>query len=296
MNVRLAKLLLTIVVTALIAVTITYYLEKGSEKQLIKEVQTSDSDTSHSNQISDVNDVSGNPIYEHNTKELVTALKSSKSVIESLDIVEKLLDSGKDGLALSLLEDLHTRCGYIEGWEPPYDSTIWAYEKVIDYCKSYDPQLYEAVSETALSLSNPVKYRDFSSLVFDPQKTNIVDISTEFLDMVVETEYLSESVLSDISDTIRYFSDEFGVPLQLGQSDYVNPLEVGDLQNIALDIYSCDRFGGCGPNDFSLWGICAVSSQCQPDWSLMDFYQNTLSPVNFEEVMKIVTVLRGRSP
>ncbi len=225
--------------------------------------------------------------------EFVNAFESIKSAEAGLDLINSLLSQGRDGLAIDLLQTLHERCGHIGGWEAPYEKTTWAYDKIIAYCSSYNSDLYNAWLDKPVSME--LFKPDFSTLVFDEEITSIDDVSSEFLDRL--SQIPSRRSVLDISNTIRSFSQGFGTPLELGQTESINLLDVEIIQNTAIELYSCQKFGGCGPDDFLTLGMCALSNQCQPGWSMMDYYQNTLSPLNFDQVMNIVNeIYRHESP
>lgn len=258
-------------------------------KNLLNPVST-DSDDDKSQKINKtlVKNNSVKSTINHDRQEMI-AFESAKTSKDALLIIVQLLDKGKDGLAVSLMETLHLRCGFIKGWEAPYKKTIWAYEKIMNYCEEYDSNLYNEWK--GKQIQEKIEIIDFSSLVSDNERIDIDELTDEFLRILSQYEYSSDSIDLRIIETLSYFNQELGVPLRLGQTEEINPLDIQMVQEIALQIFQCERFGGCGADEFSSWGICAISNLCQPDWSLINYYQNTLSPINYQQVLSIVARL-----
>ncbi len=60
----------------------------------------------------------------------------------------------------------------------------------------------------------------------------------------------------------------------------------------AIELFACQRNSSCGPNSYNVLLNCVVNTACQRGWSLMDYYQNTMSPNNFNEVLSILDYIR----
>ncbi len=221
------------------------------------------------------------------TRKEVIAFQSAKSSKDAMLIIEQLLNNGKDGLAVALMETLHGRCGYIDGWEAPFEKTAWAYEKVMDYCRSYNPSLYKDWKDK--DIEEKLQNLDFSPLIADNQRVDIDELTDEFLSIATKSTFDGDSIDLVVFRTLNYFNHQLGIPLSLGQTDEINPHDVQRVQETAWTIYQCERFGGCGADEINSWEICAITNVCSPGWSVMDFYQRILSPVNFESVLKIVS-------
>lgn len=223
------------------------------------------------------------------TVEVVKLFESLKTAGDVLDLSDALLSEGRDGLAKDILKYLHARCGHLDGYEPV--ESIWS-KKLDKYCEDYDRSQYDLIMST--TIENPLIVPDFN-LSLDESIENIQEASDKFIDMLSQIQ--SRSALGRASNTMRFFSEELGMPLQLGQdSKVINPLDLEYVQTMALNLYACEIFGGCGSNDYLTLEICEISNQCQPGWTTYDFYQNTFSPVYFEQIINILNHLRSRIP
>ncbi len=209
---------------------------------------------------------------------------SVNSIDAQMNIIEKLIDEGKDGLALDLLSQLHNRCSNVKEAEmnPPHDLTAWAFEKTIDSCRGYDPNLYNYLSDS--EISNSIYKPNFMSLL--DAGGDIDYLSDQHLAMLSQIESRKSLDIADI--VFGALLRNKGVSLELGQDATTNILELDRIHGYALDIYACQRFGGCGPDDFITLNACAFTPQCQRGWSLMDIYQSSISPNSFDQMMNIV--------
>jgi len=223
-----------------------------------------------------------NLLSEMSSDEIINRFESLRTAGAGLDLIETLLSQGKDGLALDLLRTLHELC--LSRFDLFYQNAAWAHTKLTDYCQDYTSDLYATWSDKPLSL--PLHTPDFSSLIYDEDRTTIDAVSSEFLKRL--TQISSRRVRSDISKSLAYFLNVFDAPLQLGQSETLPVSDLVFVQHTAIEIYFCQRFGGCGPDGNITLVACNMTGQCHPGWSMMDFYRNTISPLNFEQVMNIV--------
>lgn len=225
-----------------------------------------------------------------NNIEVVKLFESLKTAEDIIVLANSLLSEGRDGLAKEILKYLHARCGHLEGYEPA--ESTWS-NQLYKYCESYDRNQYEYIKD--ITVEKPLKIPDFHLLASDESIENIQEASDGFIALLSQIE--SRSALVSASNAIMFFSNELGIPLQLGQdNDLINPLDFEYVQDAALNLYACEVFGGCGSNDYLTLEICIITNQCQPGWTMYDFYQNTLSPIYFDQVISILNHLRSRIP
>ncbi len=222
--------------------------------------------------------------------EVIKLFESLKTAGDVLDLSNSLLSDGRDGLAKNILKDLHARCGHLDGYEPV--ESIWS-KRLYKYCENYDRSLYDLVKST--TIENPLTFLDFNSIASNESVETVQEASDKFIDMLSQIE--SRSALVSASNTIMFFSNELGMPLQLGQdNEQINPLDFEYVQDTALNLYACEVFGGCGSNGYITLEFCVLTNQCQPGWTMYEAYQNTFSPVYFDQILNIVNYLRGRIP
>jgi len=87
--------------------------------------------------------------------------------------------------------------------------------------------------------------------------------------------------------------DRYG--FDLGQNRILfNGTRGREIQTAALHLYQCEQFAGsfCGPNNIRTIENCLHTGLCQPGWSLQDFYANTFSNVDQEQIDLILAFLR----
>lgn len=288
MNKQLKQILLGSLVILLGIIIYYYFYSTDSEK-------TPSTDTNNLNSVSiDLINNKREVVTSSDASSLTTATSSDSKIVNTfesilsagsgLDLIDSLFSQGRDGLALDLLKTLHERCGHIEGWEAPHEQSVWAYDKIVSYCQDYNSDLYDTWLNKPIT--NELYKPNYSSLVLGEEYSSLDVVSNEFLERI--TQAPSRRSMLDITRTMRSFSHGFSAPLQLGQSESVSSKDIYNIQRAAMHVYACQRFGGCGPDEFLTLEMCVLTSQCQQGWSLMDFYQNTLSPLNFTEVMNIV--------
>jgi len=219
----------------------------------------------------------------------ISLFESSGDSGESLQLIQQLFADGKDVLAKALLDELHRRCGYKAYFEPTPDTRPWVFEKVVRYCENYDSSLYNKLLSEGVEfkIANP----NILSLT-SSEETDIDILSKDFLDMLTQMNYSPSHFMFDVSNTIGYFSGDLGIHLNLGQSDNINSFHVSKVQSVAIELYECQKFGGCGVDSHQVLSYCFIDRSCVEGWSLMDYYQNTLSQVNFNEVMNILSFIQ----
>lgn len=230
-----------------------------------------------------------------NSKKLMMSEASAARLFESahdsgmrLEIIKNLFADGKDNLAKVLLKELEIRCGSKDQFLPAESTGDWVFEKVKLYCENYDSSLFNQLIHEGVQLSslNP----DIRALI-KSDETDINLLSENFLNLLTEMKHNSTDFMADVSEVIEFFNSELGMSLALGQSnDQI--FNIGKIQQVAAELYGCEKFGGCGSDSYQLLSYCFVDNRCEQGWSLTDYYQNTLSPVDYNEVMNILNFIR----
>lgn len=217
----------------------------------------------------------------------ISMFESAKDAKSAMDIIDQLFSDGNDGLAKALLLEMHGRCQYKDDFSSPIgDSSSPALLRLKEYCRHYDSSHYEIDDKYVPLNPNPNK------LTFSDE-TDIDVISKNFLEMLKQVDYASTSFIRDAIRTSSFYSQEFNAPLQLGQSNVIAPYDIHTVQTAAIELFACEiNGGGCGSNSYNVQINCVTRLDCEQNWSLMDYYQNTLSPVNFNEVMNVLNFIR----
>ncbi|MBV1888587.1 MAG: hypothetical protein KUG51_04795, partial [Urechidicola sp.] len=205
-----------------------------------------------------------------------------------LEAIKDLFDIGKDDIAKSLLKELETRCGFKDQFAPMEVTQDWVFEKVKSYCDNYDSSLFTKLVNEG-SKFNSVNPEILSLIKSDETDINL--LSEDFFGLLIAMKHNSSYFMSDASEVIRFFGTDLLVPLELGQSNSVN-YNLLNIQTSAVKLYGCQRFGGCGPESQQVLSYCFSNPVCEQGWSLIDYYQNTLSPVDFKEVVNILDTIR----
>lgn len=63
---------------------------------------------------------------------------------------------------------------------------------------------------------------------------------------------------------------------------------ITSLQQVALELYSCQKFGGCGPNSLKVLRLCAFVVGCQPGWSYEQYVFANHSPMEMEYIQAVL--------
>lgn len=81
---------------------------------------------------------------------------------------------------------------------------------------------------------------------------------------------------------------------ELGQDSAFRGGSGRDVQVAALQLYQCELLGSyCGSSSMATINQCYISGLCQPGWTMRDFYDNTLSQLELEQVNLVLRYLRS---
>lgn len=90
------------------------------------------------------------------------------------------------------------------------------------------------------------------------------------------------------------YVDQDSVTALTEESENLGPLRAPNIYRAALDIYSCQRFGHCGPQNFASIEYCLLLAECQPGQDYLDLLSWTMSPRDLERAVDIVDRIRRR--
>jgi hypothetical protein len=219
--------------------------------------------------------------------ELTSDFVSAKDAAEAFRVIDQAYIAGNERLARELTRNLHARCGYLEGFTPPFERTRWAYEKLIDYCRSYEPPEGSEhwIGELSPSGFNARRQmlEEFSTLPFQ-------EFETKFAQRVSNAQSIDE--IRGAKDVVKYLV-RAGAPLSLGvvRDSNITSDQLKEIQTAGITLYGCRRFGGCGPDDYDTLEICVLTGLCEQGWSTFDYYSRALSPIEFSQAMDVLAYL-----
>jgi len=217
---------------------------------------------------------------------------SARTGVEAQDIIEELYAKGFDKTALELNGRLTSLC-YPGSLGVELDSLGWLGQKIQKYCES-------------VSLSD-AEYADTMAEFQSTVESEITDLKIEFHALSSsERNALFEEKIANASSwrelellkLILRAPPPSGEPQNwvhdLGQSDVFTGDEGRDVQVAALQLYQCELLGSsCDSGSVATISACYFSQVCQPTWTMRDFYANTLSPLQLEQVDVVLEYLRS---
>jgi hypothetical protein len=223
--------------------------------------------------------------------DLISEFLSAKTAIDAGEIIDRAHGAGLEFLAHDMEKELNSRCAHMDpNMTPMFERTKWALELAVAFCAGYTggkesnsngpapPSRGQSITMAKLlnmftSLGEIEFESEFARLLANASTPREIEIAEEFISAMADS----------------------GVNFLMGRTDhsYPQPTTVPDIHRAALDLYSCQRFGGCGPTDWHTLELCFVTGHCDPGWSTIDFYQNTLSPVELRLAMDVFYFLSG---
>jgi hypothetical protein len=215
--------------------------------------------------------------------ELTQRFMSAKDAHEAQAVVDEIRNSGDSALANDLEFEIRGRCGFLDGYEPPYERTRWAHELILKYCVNYNPRS---------DVPGSIAVSEISTLAFNKLMKQLLELETGefdpyFMEFLASTNNALElkAAESIAKDLLRS-----GAPLSFGmtQDRMVTPIEAEKVLDTAFELYGCVKFGGCEPYDFRVLEYCALTGNCEQGWSMFDIYRYTLAPNVYEQVTHVL--------
>jgi len=219
---------------------------------------------------------------------------AAPTALEADEIVRQLYALGSIDEAQELEETLARMCPINER-QTRNERQEWIAEKLNGYCRSFslNPEEYiEARERRRLRVSQDLAEirSQFEGLTPDQQNELFWDLianATSWQELDAIKSFTAVLEVDQVGDGSREWI------LDLGQADYFTGRRGRELQRSALDLYQCEFLGsGCGPNNMRTLELCAMSNLCSPGWTVQDYYLNTLSPIELEQVENILIFIR----
>jgi hypothetical protein len=223
-------------------------------------------------------------------RELVFDFETAENAGAAMMVIEQAYESGDDILAGDLELKLHARCAFIAGFDAPFERTSWALDRINEFCNSYSATISDEEYLERLPILGKI---ETSQLLKHYSTLNPEEIEADYSWLMANASF-PQDIKSGIN--VLEILSARGMPIPMGQHDasYASPGQAFNVRRTALQMYSCYRFGGCGPNDYLTQETCVLSGQCERGWSMIDYYANTMSPIDFDLAIDIVNYLYDR--
>ena len=208
------------------------------------------------------------------------------------DIIEDLYAKGFEKTAREMEGRLNATC-FPGALATELESLGWLGAKIQKYCESVvisDVDYAETFAEFTSTLQQEMAELKFQFHMLSSSERNellwekIANASSwrelELLKIIL-------SAPPPLGESNNWVHD-------LGQSGVFTGESGRDLQVAALQMYQCELLGSyCDSNSTATINQCYISRVCQPDWTMRDFYANTLSPTEFEQMEIVLEFLRS---
>lgn len=233
----------------------------------------------------------------HTDDEVVDLAASFLSASRAIDAEDAILKAESYGLAVSAdwRMQLDVACNpdeleYISG--QTHGSRQYFAQKLSSYCNGYVPDTNfarpMAIEELDQNFLDLVRTRSRDQL-----SRNLSDISPSETDEFLVRRLRSANTPEEIQSVGEYLAEYYKNTGQILWRPEVGGVEVADaviarLQQVALELYSCQIFGGCGPDSLKVLRICAFNPGCEPGWSYEQFVFANHSPLEMEYIQGIL--------
>lgn len=235
------------------------------------------------------------------SEELASNFLQANSAREAerwIDATEQMgIDAAKDWRL-----SLDTMCGpaelsYLEQKQKGEGQSRFV-EKLSEYCAGYQPK-YDILEK--------IQAGELQQMLGDRHQVNQLDyVGRELGDLagsrlnerikeLVREARLPEDIAA-IGEYLQLYYQETGEILwqpHTGATTRMQDMFISSLQATALDLYSCQRFGGCGPGSMKVIRICAMSSVCERGWNYEQFVFAHHSPLDMEYINQILNYLHS---
>ena len=223
------------------------------------------------------------PVYE--------SFRMARTADEAVQYVHDLRAMGENQLATDLEAEVFRECDGIAEVEPRHERTRWAHEMLVEFCADYTPTI--PVDDLQLGMIMGLRATMAEVLTeeySDPDSSRGID---ELADTIANAEAPAE--LRAVSQFLgEIYGEQRHRVLPLGQDPQTGNMNLLKVQQAALKMYECDRFGGCRPYDPATLSNCANSGLCERGWDLYTYYQQNLSPLEFEQAQRVRQFLHAR--
>jgi len=229
-------------------------------------------------------------------RELVRQAQEAESAPTRMEELAALAEFNPD-LAVKKVSELKDFCSsenIAAAEQLGHSQALMAARKT--YCNGYDQTSADRMLEELSSMSEPGDEIDriardaylgpqheFSSRLESAPKAERSDVFTALVRNASTPDQLMELIHINQSHASR----NGGVPLwTLGRDSlqFHQQASLLNAQKVAILLFSCRRFGGCGPNQYPRLVLCSINflRACSPGTSVQDNLHQTTPPADFE--------------
>ena len=224
-------------------------------------------------------------------QEVLRIFSDAKTASEAYDAIEYAYNSGNENLGLWAEGRLALYChGRSELLSPPYESTKWAWEKLIEYCGDYDPLMIKRFLDNINEgIPYPAKYEreNLRASLDSLSQEEQVDLLIEYI-----TEAEAPYELTAAFELLRQMANSRSAPpLNFGQDPNISLRDYMAVQEAAGLLIECEAFGGCGQGEAQMLAICYQLNTCDELWTVDDYLMNNLSPYQHEQLQKMLSFI-----
>ncbi len=204
-------------------------------------------------------------------------------------VISNAYRDGYDSLASRLELGLYARCNSTYQEQAMHEKdTDWIRNSVTKFCEGYTEVMSHEEFYSRFLRSNGETVKKGNELINKLRSLDESEIFNTVASQIANAR--SPEAMSNIGENLFHFLKD-NPKLSLLQLEYPY-ISAGiifeDVYFAAIDLYNCSKFGGCGSGELKVIRYCSISGQCQPDWSLYDFYENILSLNDMENVLIIL--------
>lgn len=223
------------------------------------------------------------PVYE--------SFRMARTADEAVQYVHDLRAMGENQLATDLEAEVYRECDGIADVDPRHERTRWAHEMLVEFCADYTPTIPVDDLQLGMIMGLRATMTDVLTEEYsDPDTARGVE---ELADTIANAEAPAE--LRAVSQFLNeLYGQQRHRVLPLGQDPQTGNMDLLKVQQAALKMYECDRFGGCRPYDPATLSACANTGLCEQGWDLYTYYQQNLSPLEFDQAQRVRQFLHSR--
>lgn len=223
---------------------------------------------------------------------VMVAMRNASTALAALDVLKRL-ESEQPAVAMEYEADVADACGRfaIEGsLVAIHSGNQWVLDRLKSYCERY-------------ALLKPPRELSLRAIASGQRAKTAATLATVASENGVESAKVAASKLIvtapdpySVDEAARYLTTSTGgwdLGIQLPDSSRLG-INLADAQTIAVEMYKCEVFGGCGPRDLLTLAHCAGIEVCRPDDGFLDLLRSVSKPVDYRLAEQLLGELRKR--
>lgn len=238
--------------------------------------------------VSEAEQIERNDSGPQNLEEL-EAIEFSKATSAALafEAIEAAFANGNEDFGLWAESQLLQYCdGKAEMQNSPYEDTQWALDKLKDYCLDYDFSMIQRYRDSILTGTYP-KRREKKSIENAMNGLSLEDKHQFLSQFIASAENPYE--ISAAFQLLDMMLEEPGTPIpKIGQDSGISRSDFMASLSAASYLLQCKVVDGCSSDSAQMLNLCFNANRCEPDWGVYELMEYTLSPLQMEQLLKIV--------